>query len=333
MLKLNYSSSRRPSWLNILPDPKADLPWQFENGIPFPEGCAEAIYVKKELTDSQRFVMSEVWRVLKDGGSFEFEFRVPQHKEVWDWSADSILRFCDDNQRKLWMLYPKFEVKSLTQVEKKGMSILSGKLIAMKKGSILEKIRKAMLVNPVVVRSDEEGIAGELGVLDIASGAKGAGVLQLHLTGLSEKELKKLMFQAKNLKKESKKGLEQAIKILPDIDYHLDFRLQPKETDYWEGGVIALGDPVTILFKQPVNIFRKAAYIFRGSLGWMQAGKKLERVSGDELMLLVDTFSWKALTQMKEEKLFKVRMDINKSFSGAWNLKKKKECWEVVGYV
>ncbi len=119
--------------------PGVDILYDLELGLPFCDGYADEIRAHHVLEHLSypRDIMYEIWRVLKLGGTLEFEvpssrgegaFAHPGHRS-W-WNKLSFLFYCDDRLRDEIGFGGKFEVMELEDVEKGSAVYTRGRLRA-----------------------------------------------------------------------------------------------------------------------------------------------------------------------------------------------------------
>ncbi len=119
--------------------PGVDIVYDLELGLPFPADYADEVrahHVLEHLS-SPLGIMWEIWRVLRPGGTLEFEvpssrgegaFAHPGHKS-W-WNKTSFYFYCEDQLREEIGFSGKFEVVELEDVESGDTVYTRGRLRA-----------------------------------------------------------------------------------------------------------------------------------------------------------------------------------------------------------
>lgn len=127
------------------PGPNVSKVWDLEKGLPYPDDVADEIrayHILEHLPDSIK-TMSEIWRVLKDGGILRFEIPStkgegadadPTHKSRWN--SLSFAFYTDDELRESHDIPCKFDLVSIEEEEdlETGAVYVRGILRARKSG-------------------------------------------------------------------------------------------------------------------------------------------------------------------------------------------------------
>lgn len=186
---------------------------------------------------------------------------------------------------------------------------------------------------PGQVAKQDEGTSGAEGNIDFEPGTKGTGVLQAHIMGIEEEQVKSLK-DAQNrilVARFTAEKLERALKdVLGEKGVHCDIRLSPSGKDYWEGGEILVGNlsGLSKLEKLETENARlrfswkvshkgdKQQNVVRGPMSWIEAGKKSIAIfepgsvgaSAHKYAALInlDTFKWEIYKADKHAK--KIRL-------------------------
>ncbi|RKY33210.1 MAG: hypothetical protein DRP74_00730 [Candidatus Omnitrophota bacterium] len=213
---------------------------------------------------------------------------------------------------------------------------------------VRDELKKSKLISSsesfAIIEAKKEGEAGERGNITITKGMKGDGVLQLHIMGLTEDGVKKIMRNSLRIMAAVRKGLKPFRDIMQSLisaGCHIDLRLHPSGMNYWEGGEILIGnikgldkladykpgDSLRFMWKQP----RKGegeAEVIRGPLSWLDFGKKSPAIfepgevgafsKSYAVMIIIDFIDWKAHKQEEHIKEFEFNFTRNKNLSGRW---------------
>jgi len=124
-----------------------DIVHDCEKGLPFEDNYADEIrtYDFLEHIQDKHFLISEIWRVLKSNGVFNFQvpdaskgqgaFQDPTHKSFW--VTNSFKYYENDYYRDLYGFKPKFRIENLEQVTEKvdywgELTWVVGQMIALK---------------------------------------------------------------------------------------------------------------------------------------------------------------------------------------------------------
>ena len=127
-LDLGCGENKEPGFVGI---DKQDLPgvdkvWDLEKGIPYPDDSAAVVRARhalEHLSDPIK-IMTEIWRVLKDGGLLYFEIPStkgegahadPTHKSFWN--KLSFAFYTDDKLRETHGIPCKYDLLSIEEEE------------------------------------------------------------------------------------------------------------------------------------------------------------------------------------------------------------------------
>ena len=144
-----------------------DIIHNCEKGLPFKDNYADEIraYDFLEHIQDKHFLISEIWRVLKNNGILNFQvpdaskgqsaFQDPTHKSFW--VLNSFKYYENDYYRDLYRFEPKFRIENLEQVTKKidywgETTWVVGQLIAVKGNE--EKVIEKIIQPTIQLRDD-----------------------------------------------------------------------------------------------------------------------------------------------------------------------------------
>jgi hypothetical protein len=165
--------------------------WDLENGIPFADDTfseVRANHILEHLGDPVA-IMSEIWRVLRDGGVLVFEvpstsgegaFANLDHKS--NWNKLSFAFYEDDELRKSAGVPVKFKTLSIEETKdpESGAVYVKGKLAADKKGLTQELQAAAKLT----AKGEQSGVGRTNFMQEEPEKIPVPGTLWLHVKGI-----------------------------------------------------------------------------------------------------------------------------------------------------
>ncbi len=128
-LNLGCGSEKRPGFINIDIDDNfnPDITTDIETGLPFGSNSVDAVialdFLEYISIGKTIFVINEIWRVLKPGGTFEHitpstdgrgAFQDPTHKSFWN--INSWFYFCDGQWSGQYGIESNFKIIKLSDV-------------------------------------------------------------------------------------------------------------------------------------------------------------------------------------------------------------------------
>lgn len=211
----------------------------------------------------------------------------------------------------------------------------------LKKAKLIEAFTEDWRAKYIIEEAKDEGEVGEFGNIDFKEGMDGESTAQIHIMGLTEDGMKKIKDNSKRIMTARNQGIAEFARVLKSIikaGAHIDIRLMPSGTNFWEGGECFIGniqgldkianyktgDKLRFQWKQSRKEEKKTS-IVRGPLVWLDMGIRAPEIFNPgevgaftntyAALIRIDKFNWRMGTadEHYKEFLFKDRF-----FDGRW---------------